>query len=42
MRVETKDVLGALRSQGGLEQQNRQRALQGELVGLLKGRKVAA
>ncbi|GAA5995662.1 F-actin-capping protein subunit beta [Rhodotorula paludigena] len=38
----TKDVLGALRSQGGLEQQNRQRALQGELVGLLKGRKVAA
>ncbi|BGP50974.1 F-actin-capping protein subunit beta [Rhodotorula kratochvilovae] len=38
----TSDILGALRSQGGLDAQAQQRALQGELVGLLKGRRVAA
>ncbi|GAA5873859.1 hypothetical protein JCM3774_000704 [Rhodotorula dairenensis] len=37
----TKDILGALRSQVGLSEQNKFRAVQGELVGLLKGRKVA-
>ncbi|GAA5964541.1 hypothetical protein JCM8115_003914 [Rhodotorula mucilaginosa] len=38
----TKDILGALRSQAGLSEQNKMRAVQGELVGLLKGRKVTA
>ncbi|POY74734.1 hypothetical protein BMF94_2210 [Rhodotorula taiwanensis] len=37
----TKDILGSLRSQAGLNEQNKFRAVQGELVGLLKGRKVA-
>lgn len=39
--VETKDILGNLRSSNGFGEQNKQRALQGELVGLLKGRKLA-
>lgn len=39
--AETKDILGSLRSQAGLNEQNKFRAVQGELVGLLKGRKVA-
>ncbi|GAA6052130.1 hypothetical protein JCM3770_001235 [Rhodotorula araucariae] len=38
----TSDILGALRSQGGLAAQAQQRALQGELVGLLRGRRAAA
>ncbi|GAA5991644.1 hypothetical protein JCM5350_002148, partial [Sporobolomyces pararoseus] len=37
----TKDVLGNLRSSSGFGEANKMRALQGELVGLLKGRKVA-
>ncbi|GAA5883140.1 hypothetical protein JCM16303_006110 [Sporobolomyces ruberrimus] len=37
----TKDILGNLRSSNGFGEQNKQRALQGELVGLLKGRKLA-
>lgn len=41
-RAETKDILSSLRTQNGLDEQAKQRALQGELVGLLKGRKVAA
>lgn len=40
--AETSDVLGALRSQQGLDERSRHRALQGELVGLLKGRKPVA
>lgn len=42
VRTETKDILGALRSQAGLSEQNKFRAVQGELVGLLKGRKITA
>ncbi|GEM10936.1 WASH complex, F-actin capping protein, beta subunit [Rhodotorula toruloides] len=38
----TKDILSSLRTQNGLDEQAKHRALQGELVGLLKGRKVAA
>ncbi|BGP19351.1 hypothetical protein JCM10213_006857 [Rhodosporidiobolus nylandii] len=38
----TKDILTTLRSPAGFGEQAKQRALQGELVGLLKGRKVAA
>jgi len=41
MRVETKDILGSLRSRNGFGEQNKMRSLQGELVGLLKGRKMA-
>ncbi|GAA5843510.1 hypothetical protein JCM3766R1_004354 [Sporobolomyces carnicolor] len=37
----TKDILGNLRSSAGFGEVNKQRALQGELVGLLKGRKLA-
>ncbi|GAA5912105.1 F-actin-capping protein subunit beta [Sporobolomyces salmoneus] len=37
----TKDILGNLRSLKGFGEVNKQRALQGELVGLLKGRKLA-
>ncbi|GAA6021179.1 hypothetical protein JCM11491_001597 [Sporobolomyces phaffii] len=37
----TKDILGNLRSSNGFGEMNKQRALQGELVGLLKGRKLA-
>lgn len=40
--AETKDITQALRSQAGFGEQNKMRALQGELVGLLKGRKQAA
>ncbi|GAA5993093.1 hypothetical protein JCM11641_003024, partial [Rhodosporidiobolus odoratus] len=36
----TKDILSTLRSTAGFGEQAKQRALQGELVGLLKGRKV--
>ncbi|GAA5837979.1 hypothetical protein JCM11251_006815 [Rhodosporidiobolus azoricus] len=38
----TKDIISTLRSPAGFGEQAKQRALQGELVGLLKGRKVAA
>ncbi|GAA6044041.1 hypothetical protein JCM8097_001385 [Rhodosporidiobolus ruineniae] len=37
----TKDILSTLRSSAGFGEQAKHRALQGELVGLLKGRKVA-
>ncbi|GAA5928859.1 hypothetical protein JCM1841_001275 [Sporobolomyces salmonicolor] len=37
----TKDILSSLRSSSGFGEQAKQRALQGELVGLLKGRRVA-
>ncbi|GAA6063059.1 hypothetical protein JCM10212_003004 [Sporobolomyces blumeae] len=37
----TKDILSTLRSTYGFGEQSKQRALQGELVGLLKGRKLA-
>ncbi|GAA5832326.1 hypothetical protein JCM5353_004301 [Sporobolomyces roseus] len=37
----TKDILGSLRSRNGFGEQNKMRSLQGELVGLLKGRKMA-
>lgn len=40
--TETKDITQALRSSAGFGEQNKMRALQGELVGLLKGRKQAA
>ncbi|GAA6021260.1 hypothetical protein JCM10207_002593 [Rhodosporidiobolus poonsookiae] len=38
----TKDIISTLRSQAGFGEQAKRNALQGELVGLLRGRKVAA
>ncbi|GAA5912379.1 hypothetical protein JCM6882_002575 [Rhodosporidiobolus microsporus] len=38
----TKDIISSLRSPAGFGEAAKQRALQGELVGLLKGRRVAA
>ena len=42
MHAETSDILGTLRSQQGLDERSKHRALQGELVGLLNRRKPVA
>ena len=42
VHAETSDILGTLRSQQGLDERSKHRALQGELVGLLNRRKPVA